>query len=245
MEYTKFMYKRYGNKMLCFSPPVMLATFIIEFGGALYVLLRYKMTTVTRLATLMLIFLGIFQLTEYMICGGFGLGHSDWARLGYVSITLLPPLGLHLMLSLAKVKQRALLTVVYATAAAYVAYFALSGDSVVGRVCTTNYAVFDIHGWGSIVYAAYYYGWLLVAAGLGAYYAGRKPSMAPALRWMVAGYASFIVPTTFANLVDPKTLSGIPSIMCGFAVLLALILIWRVIPLSKTAPRGVAKRKKA
>jgi len=239
------MYKRYGNKFMCFSPPVMLATFIIEFGAAFYVLWRYRMTTVTRLVTLMLIFLGVFQLTEYMICGGFGLGHSQWARLGYVSITLLPALGLHLVLALAKVKMRPLLALAYVTAAAYVVFFALSGDSVVGRVCTTNYAVFDVHGWGATLYAVYYYGWLLIAAWIATYFAGRKQALAPALKWMVIGYAAFIIPTTFANIVDPRTLAGIPSIMCGFAVLLALVLVWRVMPLSKVHLRSGAKRKKA
>lgn len=242
------MYKRYGNKLLCFSPPVMLATFIIEFGFAIYVLWRYKMTTVTRLVVAMLIFLGIFQLTEYMICGGLGLGHSSWARLGYVSITLLPALGLHLVAALAKVKFRPLVGFAYLTAAAYVAYFALSGSSVVGDVCTTNYAVFNVQGWGASVYALYYYGWLIVAAGAATYLAGRKQALAPSLKWMVVGYASFIIPTTLANLADPRTIAAIPSIMCGFAVLLALIMVWRVLPLSKAPLSGAPtskKRKKA
>lgn len=230
---------------MCFSPPVMLATFILEFGAALYVLIRYKMTPVTRLVTLMLIFLGVFQLTEYTICGSLGIGHSDWARLGYVSITVLPALGLHLVLALSKTRMRLLLALAYLTAATYIIYFVLSGDSVVGRVCSTNYAVFDVRGWGASLYAVYYYGWLIIAAGLATYMSGRKRALAPALKWMVVGYAVFIVPTTFANIMDPRTLSGIPSIMCGFAVLFALVLIWRVIPLSKSPLRVAAKHKKA
>jgi hypothetical protein len=40
----------------------------------------------------------------------------------------------------------------------------------------------------------------------------------------------FILPTTAANIVDPSTIAGIPSIMCGFAVILAIILTGFVIP---------------
>ena len=53
-----------------------------------------------------------------------------------------------------------------------------------------------------------------------------------ALNWLAAGYLSFILPTTFVNLVNPETIEGIPSIMCGFAVLLAIILIGFVAPLT-------------
>ncbi|GEM_PF-4205541 len=41
---------------------------------------------------------------------------------------------------------------------------------------------------------------------------------------------AFIVPTTAVNLINPATLAGIPSIMCGFAVLLAIILAGEVLP---------------
>ena len=44
------------------------------------------------------------------------------------------------------------------------------------------------------------------------------------------GYVLFMVPTTFVNIVDPSTISGIPSIMCGFAVLLAATLAGKVLP---------------
>ena len=50
-----------------------------------------------------------------------------------------------------------------------------------------------------------------------------------ALFYLGIGYASFILPTTAVYWVDPTTISGIPSIMCGFAVLLAFCLIFGVI----------------
>jgi len=236
------MYKKYGNKFMCFSPPVMLFTFIIEFVFAFYTLWRYKWTTVTRLIVAMLLLLGLFQLTEYMICGGLGMGHAAWARLGYIAITLLPALGLHLVATLGKLKLKPLVIAAYVTAIAYVAYFAFAGQSIVGDVCTTNYAVFKVQGWGAAVYGFYYYAWLLVAMGIAAFASNKKTAQANVLHWMVFGYASFILPTTAANLVNPATLSGIPSIMCGFAVLLAIVLVWRVLPLSKTPLRQQATK---
>ena len=227
------MYKRYGNKFMCFSPPVMLATFLLEFGFAFYVLWRYKLTQISRLVVIMLSLLGIFQLTEYMICGGLGLGHIEWARLGYVSITLMPAVGLHIVMAIAGKISKPLLYAAYATALTYVVYFATAGSAIMGHECTANYAIFKVSDLGSYVFALYYYGWLFVAMGLAAYWARRKPKHAAALRWMTIGYASFIIPTTFANIIDPSTIAGIPSIMCGFAALLAVILTFKVLPLAK------------
>ena len=70
--------KRYTGKFYCFSPSVMLATFLLEFGMALYVVWRYKLNTIGRLVTVMLMSLGTFQLAEYMVCGGLGLDTASW-----------------------------------------------------------------------------------------------------------------------------------------------------------------------
>ena len=51
-----------------------------------------------------------------------------------------------------------------------------------------------------------------------------------ALKWLISGYVAFILPTTIVNIVNPSTIEGIPSIMCGFAVLMAIVLIGFVAP---------------
>jgi hypothetical protein len=211
----------------------MLATFVIEFGLLFYTLWRYKMNTTGKLVAAFLGTLGTFQLAEYMTCGGLGMGHYEWVQLGYIAITLLPALGMHMVASLSKINAKPLIIFAYATAAAYSIYFAFAGGAIIARECSPNYAIFDLRGNGYLFYGAYYYGWLLFTAGMALYQAKLQPKKASLLRWMVAGYAVFVVPTTIANLVDPKTLQGIPSIMCGFAILLAIILVWKILPLAK------------
>jgi hypothetical protein len=223
----------------------MLATFLIEFGLLFYTLWRYKMTPVSRLVVAFLTSLGIFQLAEYMICGGLGLGHSEWIQIGYVAITLLPAFGLHLVVTLAKKSVSPLVYTAYMTAAAYAVYFIAFSSTVIAHECAPNYAIFAMDGYGYFFYGLYYYGWLLLTAGLAVRWSRQRPKQAPALRWMVAGYAAFIIPTSIANSIDPATISAIPSIKCGFAVLFAVILVWRVMPLANVPvrhTRGV-KRK--
>lgn len=226
------MYKKYGNKLMCFSPPVMLATFLIEFALLFYVLWRYKLTKLSRLAVVFLACLGIFQLAEYMLCGGLGLSRIEWVKLGYLSITFLPILGLHMISVIAGKSIKMLLLAGYSLVAAFAFYFTMVSGSIVAHECAPNYAVLQAGSTASMLYTVYYYGMLLLAIGLAALWARQTPKKAPALRWIVIGYSAFIIPTTLANLIDPTTLVAIPSIMCGFAVLCAIILVWKVLPLS-------------
>ncbi len=74
----------------------MLFTLLTEFLFAIYVILtsrRWRPSTFLIVA--LLVCLGIFQLAEFQVCGG--ARTVAWMRVGYVGITLLPALGLHLV----------------------------------------------------------------------------------------------------------------------------------------------------
>ncbi len=58
------------NTLHCFTPEIMLATFIIEIILAAYVFARYRLTFLGRLAGTTLIMLGLVQAAEYQVCGG-------------------------------------------------------------------------------------------------------------------------------------------------------------------------------
>ena len=220
-----------GTLLYCFSPPVMLLTFVTEIALALYTIWRYRMTTVSKLAVGMLTFLATFQLSEYMLCGGLGLQGVDWMRFGYVSITLLPPIGLHMATVLAgKEKQlKWLVASAYGTAVVFVYFFIFVARSLNGMNCMPNYAVFHVDQNLTNYYGAYYYGWLLVSTHLALKWA-KTHKHARNLRALAMGYAVFIIPTTLAVVINPQTTEGIPSIMCGFAILMALIVSGAVLP---------------
>lgn len=226
------MIKRYRGKLFCFSPPVMLATFLIEFSFAFYIIWRYKMSTTRRLVVTILLALGTFQLSEYMICGGLGLTHIDWARSGYAAITLLPALGIHLITVLTGKKKPYLIAAAYTSCAAFFAFYLFGASAVSNEACYANYAVFNTHEGVSWPFGAYYYGWMLIGTWLAWHWGELDKKRQKVLRSLSLGYMAFILPTTFFNLIDPSTVSGIPSIMCGFAVLLAFTLVLRVVPSS-------------
>lgn len=220
------------NTLFCFSPPVMLATIIIELGLLVYSLIRYKFTLITKLVGLILFSLAMFQVAEFQTCGKV-LGQSGlmWSRIGYIFITLLPPLGLHLISAISKKKPTLLHWVADASAAILVTIFGLLPSAIYVALCGGNYVIFKIHeglGW---VYAFYYLGFLFAGIILAAkHMKTAKKSQYKALTWMIIGYLLFLVPTGIVNLLDPSTLYGVPSIMCGFAVLYAIVLAFIVLP---------------
>jgi len=226
-----------GMRLNCFSPPVMVATMVIEACLAIYTVWRYKMTELTRLVTVTLVMLATFQLAEFFVCTG-SAGHvPNWSRFGFAAISTLPPLGVHLLHVLADKKDRWLVWAAYATMLIFVGFFLLADGAFFGYECTGNYVIFQVaYTWGGW-FTAYYYGWLTISFFMGVRWAnelmrlGKKAyQQLQTVRALMIGWLIFIVPTVVANTVEPVTRRAIPSVMCGFAVLFALILVLYILP---------------
>lgn len=220
-----------STKLYCFSPPVMLATFALELLFAAYVLWRYKLTAITRLIVAILGFLALFQGTEFLLCGGLAVESGTWSRVGYAAITVLPPLGIHLAYLLADKKPGLVVGLAYASCAAFLAYFMVATQAVAGHTCYANYVTFDTADGSTLPYTLYYYGWLFVGTFLTYSWASTLDKhRRSALYALMGGYLALLIPTTTITLLWNETLAAIPSIMCGFAVILAGLLTLKVAP---------------
>lgn len=237
--------RRESTTLNCFSPPVMIATMGIEAVLALYTVWRYKMTVVTRLVVTLLVSLATFQLAEYFVCTGLGSMAAPWSRVGFVAITALPPLGLHLMHVLAGKQNRRLVYGAYGLMGAFMAFFLLSPGTFTGHECTGNYVIFQFTPNVTGTYSIYYFGWLLAGIGLGFKWADELKAKGKsairelqAVQGLILGYLVFLVPSALSMAVKPDVRRGIPSVLCGFAVLLALVLSGYVLPrAAETAER--------
>jgi hypothetical protein len=222
---VKFLNQK--SKLFCFTPEVMLFTFLTEFALALYVFVRYRTTTFGKLAVVLLLLLGSFQFVEYQICAG--LNSVMWSRIGFVIITILPALGLQLV-SLVTGKTH-FVKFGYTLMAVYIAIFAFAPKAITDAICGGNYIIFHTQQELSWTYSAYYFGLLLV--GIWEAREGMKanPLQKKLLLWMIAGYGSFMIPMGFVYMIAPiAARNATPSIMCGFAVLFALILAFKIVP---------------
>jgi hypothetical protein len=219
------------NTLYCFSPPVMIATFIIESVLFIYTMMRYRVSPLGRIIGATLACLAIFQFAEYQVCGN-ALAQASWSRVGFVAITLLPAMGIHMIQEITGRESRLITGAAYATSIAFAGTFGLHQAAFAGHVCAGNYAVFQLASPLGGLYFTYYYFLLLLGIGMAWYYSDKvKPNIRKALHLQIVGYVSFILPTTVINMINPQTLAGIPSIMCGFAVTYALILVFGIVPL--------------
>lgn len=209
----------------------MLGTFITESILLLYVLFRYKITLFARVASVLIFCLAMFQLSEYQICGN--KDFELWAAVGFTSITFLPVLGYHLISIITE--KRKMLVPLYAMTFVVATVVVLSESSIVGAVCTENYLVFIAGNSWWWVYTIFYFGVLLLGIVHGLSYLKKKKIHEAtrgekALFWILVGYASFLVPMAIVYIYFPEARHAVPSVMCGFAVFLALILTFKVLP---------------
>jgi len=215
------------NTLNCFSPEVMLITFIVEFILAIYVLIKYKLSPFNRAAVMLLFFLGMFQLAEFQICQG--NGNDFWLRVGLVSITLLPVIGLYMISEVTG--KKSILKAAYMIALLYVGYFTLVADSIKGAYCGGNYIIFDIPSVIYQFYGFYYFGFLFFAIWEAWESIKENKKLKEIMTWFIIGYLSFITPMGIFYIFSEKARGAVESIMCGFAIILALIVVFKIVPL--------------
>jgi hypothetical protein len=88
---------------MCFTPFISLTTAIIEFAVATFILIKYKKYFVPVFSAILIYVLGFYQFTEFMLCSS---GNPFlWAKIGFITYTFLPAIGLHFILRLAKNKK--------------------------------------------------------------------------------------------------------------------------------------------
>ncbi len=221
----------------------MIATFVFEVGLLIYTLWRYKMSGLTRLASVTLGSLALFQLAEYNVCGGLGLQANTWSRIGYLAITLLPVLGFHTTYQILGKRLTRWHALAYGSAALWASAFVFSERAFEGYVCGGNYVIFQLKPPLGGLYFLWYYALLIATVLVACRHASQsKPKVKLALQSQIIGYALFMLPTSAVNLLSPATLSGVPSIMCGFAVLFAITMVLGIMPLEKERNTPLAVR---
>jgi len=218
-----------GIKLYCFSPLIMIITFVIEILMALYTFIQSRKHKSDLGIVFLLIFLGLFQLSEYLICRN--CSPLLWGRIGIFAITFLPVLGIYII---AKMNNNSkFLKLAVASSVAFALYFVLAPNSISDVTCSGNYIIFDIKSSIHALYGYYYFGFLI----LGIWEANRSiktnksKALKTAFKWLIVGYLSFILPLTAVYILIPITRAAIASVMCGFAVVFAIILTFKIAPI--------------
>jgi hypothetical protein len=213
----------------------MIATFAIELCLAIYIALRYP-STIFRTVILTLLFcLASFQLAEYQVCMGEVSHALAWTKLGLVGISILPALGMHVIGMVTR--HSFLIPTSYGIALLYALTFLFWPGATGPAECLGNYVILNIQpGPISMIYNTYYLFFLTLAIlelTLRLAKPGRQKSRGYSrhlITLTLIAYVSFTLPMAIVAVLSASLLRAAPSIMCGFALFMALIVTLLVVP---------------
>ncbi len=170
---------------------------------------------------IMLVLLQLYQLAEFLIC--IGVNENITGRIAYTIITFLPPMGYFLSSKVVGWKFPDY-WIGFAAATGFSLYYIVTPGSVVLASCNPFYAVYSVHH--SFYYGIFYIGILVYSIFFLAAHlifrrnkVDRKSSL-----FVLIGYLSFLVPMYLMVWVDSYFANKVTSIMCKYALLLAVIL---------------------
>lgn len=170
---------------------------------------------------MLLVLLQLYQLSEFLIC--VGVGENITGRIAYVIITFLPPTGYYLCTRIVNWRFPDY-WIGFAAALALSIYYLSVPGSVVLVDCNPLYAIYNYNI--STVYGIFYigilvYSILFIITNL----IFRREKVENKFGIMILiGYLSFLAPMYIMVWINSSFGIAIPSIMCKYALLLAVTL---------------------
>ncbi|MBR9676476.1 hypothetical protein GOV05_05710 [Candidatus Woesearchaeota archaeon] len=210
---------------MCFAPYVSLSTFIIEFLLAIFFLLRDPKDKLNRLIALLSFLLGFYQLNEFLICV---TDLSIFTRLAGITTTVLPVLGVWYALIMWRKKIRYYWHILILLPATFFIVMISFPIYYTGKtVCNYVFIQYPNTGLLGQFYGLYYITYI-VGAGILFYYAVLQTKDVYEKRLLQLGSLGmliFTVPTFIFLQFLPMFYTSFPSVLCEFALLLAIELV--------------------
>jgi hypothetical protein len=211
-----------------YSPILGMATAAFEVAVAIWALSGPGRKDIVRISSAVLLLLAGYQMTEVLICTS-DPSYGFLPRLAFIDVTWLPPFGLLLAARLFSPRSRFVTGTAYAMLAAaggIMVWIAADPGFVTSSVCSTVFARYSHTLPRFLVYSSFYWLGLLGMVGFSAY--GAKDAQDANARRLFShlrtGSVGFIVPSLVVTWFVPTTQGALPSIMCHFALLLAIFL---------------------
>jgi len=202
---------------MCFAPYISLSTFIIEFLLATYFLLQNPKDKLNKIIALTSFLLGIYQLNEFLICV---TKINLFTKLAISTTAILPVLAISIALVMSRKKIKYYWKLlIYSPAAFFILAFTMSNTLTQSATCSTVFIEYPIFGLLGKFFALYY----LVSA-------NTKSKHEKVLSGLgMLGMFIFTIPTYIFLLFLPALDIKFPSVLCEFALLLAIefiFLLW-------------------
>lgn len=213
-----------------YNPILSLATATLEVGAAVWALRGPGRKPIIYTTSAILICLAGYQIVEAIFCTGSAVTLAFLPRMAFMIVAWLPPTGLLLVAHLYPTRKRTLYVYAYGMylfCAALVLGIATDKGFVSATVCEIVFARYAnptaIYRTYGMFYQSGLFAMLLISAyGVTISDDHRQRIL---LGQVLLGSIAFIFPSLVTIVVVPMTNNALPSIMCHFALLLALFLI--------------------
>jgi hypothetical protein len=214
---------------MCFAPYVSLSTFIIEFALAIFFLLKNPKDKLNRIIALTSFLLGFYQLNEFLICT---TNINIFTKLALVTIAILPSLAISYTLVILRKKIKLIWhLLIYAPAAFFVLMATISSVYKQPAICSTVFIQYPSAGLIGKFFGLYYVIFLLASVIL--FYIASfktKTKQEKTMHFLgMLGILLFTIPTYIFLLFLPALEIQTSSVLCEFALLLAIefiIVLW-------------------
>jgi hypothetical protein len=216
---------------MSYSPILAVATAAFEIivaGWAFTSRSKVESRGIIRTTSAILLLLAGYQLTEVAICADVAAA-GFLPRLAFIIVTWLPPLGLLLIAQLRSPRSPVLhgsARVMLAAAAGIVVWIVVDRSFASASVCNAVYARYAHAMPRFLVYARFYWLGLLgmvLFSGHGAVTC-RDTRRRQQLAQVFVGTTGFVALSMLTSWFVPAARGALPSIMCHFALLLAVCL---------------------
>lgn len=212
---------------MCFTPAISLTTAIIEFVVATFILTKYKKYVVPVFLAILVYVLGIYQFTEFMLCTSSNA--FLWAKLGFITYTFLPAIGLHFAFRLTKNNKFNWL--VYVLPLFFSIWVAIKTNFIIQASCSTVfvtvYNLFGSEGYSLIsrAYSLYYFSFILVTAIIAFILVRKEKDKIAKQVAKLLGSGTLIIVSLPVILIFilPALKIQFPSVYCEFALLYTIM----------------------
>ena len=212
---------------MCFTPKISLATALVEFFTVGWIYYRFPKSKLTNFFAVILVFLAIYQLTEFMLC--ITNNAQLWGKVGFITYTLIPPILIVFSAKEERIKKRYFLY--FIPALIFVTVAIADKNFVTYGVCNTLFVTirnkffsFDAAPFLTVLYFEYYYAYI----GLSVVYLYRKIKLAKSVSekyiyyLMIITIPLVIIPPMIFIIIFPSFNILFPSVYCHFAMVITL-----------------------
>jgi hypothetical protein len=203
---------------------------IFEFIIATLILLFFRRSIINNFFAVFIYVLGFYQFTEFMLCST--SYPVLWAKLGFITYTFLPAIGLHSVIAFTKKKYNLfwiyILPVLFALFALFKPDFILQSECHSCLVIVRSYFFNPQNIVSSIIYfLLYYFGFIaLTFFVIIKNYKRQKSKIVKKIAiLMLIAIVISLLPAVILLMIFPSLGILFPSMYCEFAVLFSIIAI--------------------